>query len=99
MGIGDGCGPEMVMGIGGTVVELDEGTVMGIGTEEGTGCEEGSVNFGRISAWFFCIAIRHSVSSFIASGSDTKVKKKCHVIKKKWFICRTAELQYRSQVR
>ena len=25
MGIGDGCGPEMVMGIGGTVVELDEG--------------------------------------------------------------------------
>ena len=87
MGIGNGFGPEMVMGIGGTVVELDEGMVMGIGTEEGPGCEEGSVNFWRISAWFFCIAIRHSVSSFITSGSDTKVKNKnCRVIKKKWFM-------------
>ena len=66
--------------------------MMGIGTEEGPGCEEGSVNFWRISAWFFCIAIRHSVSSFIASGSDTKVKKKVPCNKKKWFICRTAEL-------
>ena len=86
MGISDGCGPEMVMGIGGTVVELDEGTVMGIGTEEGPGCEEGSVNFWRISAWFFCIAIRHSVSSFIASGSDTKVKKKVPCNKKKRMV-------------
>ena len=47
MGISDGCGPEMVMGIGGTVVELDEGTMMGIGTRKAQVARRAPLTFGE----------------------------------------------------
>ena len=47
MGIGNGFGPEMVMGIGGTVVELDEGMVMGIGQRKAQVARRAPLTFGE----------------------------------------------------